>query len=225
MNKKLLATVLASTMILGSMSVSAATVPTATSGVINASGAAGTADASKAIPVIAKMEPVVIDVELPAEMEILFNPYKLDITDQIASPIYTITNKGKTAVNATLTNWEVKIESGDTKLPVTLATAPIATSSTKKEVFMVLQKGGKSGEAPAGYTADNVKADKSILVPAKVGTNAVSMAYGTLPSGSGTLQMQFQGEMNPKVVWLSGDKITAAPTFKFEPTISVVTTP
>lgn len=218
MNKKILATVLASTMVLGSVSAYAAVeVPTVSSGTVLVSGEAGTVSGST-INVKTSIAPVMINVTVPAEMEILFNPYLMDLDESVLSPEYKIKNAGATDVTATITNWNVTLPTG-----VTLATAPVVTkTSTKKEAFLLLQTQIADGSLPA---FDPLKAptNKNVIVPAKAG--AVNLSYGAIKKNDGTndgeLKLQFQGNMSNKVVWTNADTIKAIPTFKFEPTVSV----
>lgn len=219
MNKKLLATVLASTMVLGSVSAYAAAEPSTEASTL-LSGEVGTIS-GQTITVETKMEPVLINVEVPTKISILFNPYEVDGLGQILSPINTIENKGGTAVKAMLTTWKINITSADTKNPVTLATAPVVQkTSAKKEAFMILQtdQGGPDGIKPWDPLTSGK--DKNVVVPAK--DSAVPVKYGTLENVLGTaktMKIQFQGNMSTNVVWEKTDTITAIPTFKFEPTV------
>lgn len=214
MNKKLLATVLASTMVLGSVSASASVVvPTPSSGTVLVSGDATTVSGSQ-ITVETSIAPVLINVTLPAEMEILFNPYLMDTTESVLSPGYEIINNGATDVTATITNWNITTPTG-----VTLLAAPVNTkTSIKKEAFLILQKASDKTAVEA-IAFDPLKAptDKNVIVPAK--TAPANLSYGTLAKSNGKIGIQFKGNMSSKVVWAAADTIKAVPTFKFEPTV------
>lgn len=215
MNKKLLATVLASTMLLGSMSVyGAVTVPETigSSAYENASDIAGIE-----IPGTSKIEPVKINVILPTGLPVLLNPYGIDVPGQVLCPEVSILNKGNTAVKAILSKWKVEIENTDVATkPVLVAAKPLATS-TKKEAFIYLQSNdGAGGTLPTEYTAAT---DKLKVVPAKVGDTVATVNYGTLAKDNGELKLQFQGNLSTNVAWTSADTIKISPTFKFEPTV------
>jgi hypothetical protein len=74
---------------------------------------------------------------VPTSTEFVINPYKLSAkvgtedvgTSQIISPSYSIVNEGEVALKVAAT---VKGEGTN----ITLATAPVATTSTKKEAFI-----------------------------------------------------------------------------------------
>lgn len=219
MNKKLLATVLASTMVLGSMSVYAAPTAPALSGDATEVSGDALVTTGQPINVTTKVESVTIKVALPTGVPILFNPYRIDGADQVLSTPFDITNNSDTAVKATLTKWTVKQNNPTAATAPTMALAPIdQTKSTKKEAFLWLQG------APTALPSDPFSAakDKAKVVPAK--DAAVSVDYGSVAKG-GVFKFQFKGDLNDHVVWTSADTMIASPTFKFEPTYTAPVTP
>lgn len=224
MSKKLLATILASTMVLGSVSAYAAdpVAPSVSGGSVTLTG-----DVTKGqkIDVVSETHPVLIEVEVPTQIDILFNPFDIGGVGQVLSPVYTITNKSDVAMNATLTKWDVTTSTPATgELPITMATAPIKEGgvTTKKEAFLMLTSGTDGGVPSAlDMKVAIPTSEKGKVVPAKTGVANVS--YGSLLDNTGgaksALQLQFQGNLSSKILWSKTDSINAAPTFKFEPTI------
>lgn len=212
MNKKLLATVLASTMVLGSMSAYAAVEVPSTEATAAAASSVGV---ENKITAEGEMVPVAINVDIPTKMPLLLNPYNVDNVGKVLSPVVTITNKGATAVEATLVKFETKLTSTDTKSPITLATTAILPASVKKEVLLYLRQGVDATTDPVTTDFD-VKTDAPYVVKA---TGFVPTKYKPLAKTTGTLKLQFQGDINSKVIWNDADTIEASPIFTFAPTV------
>lgn len=221
MNKKLLATILASTMVLGSVSAYAAITPPTVSGTpVTVSGDALITTGHK-INAFTEVASVEIKVTLPLRIDMLLNPYELDTKGQVLSPEYDIVNDGDTAINVTLTKWDVTTPTAaNGYVPPTILAAKPADGSVKKEAYLYLQSNdGKGGTMP---TELDLK-EKAKIVPAKTTTAPLAVSYGTLGTETAdkTLKVQFQGALSKGAVWEIKDIITASPTFKFTPTAVV----
>jgi hypothetical protein len=118
-----------------------------------------------AIEATGSMQQAEIKVTVPTSSEFVINPYKLSATvkdtsgsdvtksTQVVSPDYTVTNAGEVDLQVDAT---IKATVGD---GLALATGPVASTSTKKEVFLFvnfkrsLDSAKVSGITGQSYTA------------------------------------------------------------------------
>jgi hypothetical protein len=118
---------------------------------------------STAIEATGTLKQASIKVTVPTSNAFIINPYKLSVTptggttastSQIVSPTYTVQNAGEVALKVDVT--AKATVAGD----LTLATSPVASTSTKKEAFIFLNfQDAVDSEAVSALTADGAKFD------------------------------------------------------------------
>lgn len=167
-----------------------------------------------------------VSLELPtSEQSMVLDVYNESGLGQVQGAEFDIKNNGKLGVDISLKNYTVGIE-GTNKL--TLATAPVTASSTKKELFLFLDesklatadKDNPTAEEFA-YTYDS-KADVKKVV--KAGTADIGHSYGTIEGtgldasgGAGVKTFRMYGNLNEKAAWASDDAVSVTPIFKATP--------
>jgi hypothetical protein len=183
----------------------------------------------QAVTATGEQAEITIKVNLPTSFSYILNPYEIDEADQVLSPVSTIENLGNTAIKVSLVKATATIEGNKDSL-ATLATAPITSSSTKKEAFLWVNISTTTEDPSAEYNSstdsskvvnDGTKTTKSL----EIATLPASPDDGTTAGGS--IKYKLDGSLNGKASWTAEDKIIVTPTFSFTPTVdtTVSTTP
>jgi hypothetical protein len=157
-------------------------------------------------------------------------------SEKVISPIYTIKNESPmkldVLVNAVAT---IATEGADVPKALAVASAPIATDSTKNEVFIYAQFDAPTTAVDSSYEATMTKvaynattpASNHLVVPAKAVKENTKV--GTMVEAGddtfGVMNFQFFGDCNPnaKLEWETGDKLTVSMTFTFKPAVTPAT--
>jgi type 1 fimbria pilin len=157
-----------------------------------------------------------IDINMPTEFDYILNPYEIENKAQVYAPTCSITNNGNTGIKVTLTSAVAKIETGTGGTAATLATAPITSTSTKKEAFLWINCDAETKDVKEEYEA---KSDSNKVVSATA--KAVNVSLGVLNAGGGddatgnVLKFKVDGSLNGNASWTADDKITVTPIFTF----------
>lgn len=199
---------LASMMALSALSVAAAETITVEEAVTTKKP-----DVEATLDIAATTVGAVINIDVPTTAAFILNPYKLEDKAQVLSPDLTITNYSNVDINVKLNNLVAKVEGEG----VTLAAAPVLSTSIKKEVFVWMNVKG-SGE----YAAYDAKTDVTKIAKT---TGFKALSLGDLAKSAdqsaagGAITMKIDGNMSTSVVWADTDKVTVTPTYAFVPTI------
>lgn len=238
MNKKLLATVLASTMVLGSVSAYAAVKDEATT--VAPIKMTGLSDAGQKVTVKTSQAKLVIDVTIPTSMNMVLNPYNIDTVGQIVSPVIPIISASSSNIDleVKVTAFDVAIAGSTTVKPTLLAAQPAANApaTTKKDIFLYLRSADAAVAVASPAVISDVvstltfaneqaftEANDKLRVITKTGPLTTPLNLGTLEKGK-AIGWKFDGSMNDKVLWDSKDTVSATPTFTFTP-VPVPVTP
>lgn len=157
-----------------------------------------------------------ISVVLPTTADITINPYKLTVSvdgqeyaDSIISPEYTISNASDCAVAISATAALTPSEN------VSIATAAIKPTDTKKSVFMYLESTPTSGTYIAdGYT----KATTQMVLTTKNTTQEIMTLDAE--DGEGYYKIIGDAASAPEIPWAATDTVTATLKFTIDPVVA-----